>query len=316
VSDPTGRSDALPRLDVIVPTFQNLDELRECLAALDQQSSVELRVLVCVDGSTDGTLEWLSSAAFGFELIVLTHPDGRNHGRAQARNLALPHLRNEWLLLLDSDMRLEPGAAARHCALLSERDCVSVGAIEYRRTEGNLWARYLNTRGRNRYRDGATLSFNQFVTANSALSSTDFVRLGGFDWDLETYAGEDTEFAYRLATKGGRPFVYNSAALAWTVEDKTVEQAMAQFRAYGRTNLRTIHRKHPAMPHVFMTDRLGSLRLRDRMFRAVLNPSTDALARILLRWGPFAIQRRVLNYQVIRAVTSGWCEAERTEPFR
>jgi glycosyltransferase involved in cell wall biosynthesis len=299
------------RLDVVVPTYNNLAELRQCLAAVEAQASVALRVLVCVDGSMDGTTEWLEGSAFAFQLVVLTHPDGRNHGRAQARNLALPHLQNEWVLLLDSDMRLEPDAAARHCELLARRPCVSVGSIEYRRAEQNLWARYLMTRGRNRYADGAVLPFNQFVTANSAMPATEFVRLGGFDASLVAYAGEDTEFAYRLARESDLPYVYNASAKAWTIEQKSVSQAMAQFKDYGRTNLRYIHAKHPEMPHVFMTDRLSSPTRRDRLFSALMNPVSDKVASVLIRWGPFVIQRRMLDYEVIRAVTSGWTEAER-----
>ena len=81
--------------------------------------------------------------AFWFELIVMTHPDGLNHGRAQARNLALPQLRNDWVLLLDSDMRLEPDAASRHCELLPSGECVSVGSGPIPRdAKGHIWARY------------------------------------------------------------------------------------------------------------------------------------------------------------------------------
>jgi glycosyltransferase involved in cell wall biosynthesis len=295
-------------LDVIVPTYNNLAELKECIQALEQQTGVTLRVLVCVDGSTDGTLDWLRTGGFAIAIDVLTHPDDQNRGRSLTRNLALPHLRSEYVLLLDSDMRLDSGAASRHCDMLVRRDCVSVGAIEYRNTSQNLWSRYLSTRGRSRYRGGARLPFNQFTTANSAMLTRDLVKLGGFDERIVGYAGEDTEFAYRLAQDADHEFIFNEVAVAWTVEDKTLDQALAQLRAYGATNLRYIHERHPAMPHVFMTDRAGSKRIRDRAFVATLNPLTDRVVDALLPHVPFALQRYLISYKVIRAVVLGYVD--------
>jgi glycosyltransferase involved in cell wall biosynthesis len=45
---------------VITPTYNNLPELRQCLKALSQQTYTDFVAYVCVDGSTDGTLEYLS----------------------------------------------------------------------------------------------------------------------------------------------------------------------------------------------------------------------------------------------------------------
>jgi glycosyltransferase involved in cell wall biosynthesis len=101
---------------VIIPTYNNLPELRQCLKALSQQTYTDFVAYVCVDGSTDGTLEYLSSQPYEF-VKVLTHPDGRNHGRNAARNLALPYLhQHRWVAFLDSDSIPLPNWLEAFCA--------------------------------------------------------------------------------------------------------------------------------------------------------------------------------------------------------
>ncbi len=302
-----GASSALT-IDVIVPTYDNLVELKACLAALARQQTHDFKVLVCVDGSIDGTLAYLRESRFPFGLTVLQHPDRANHGRAAARNLALPHLTSEYVLLLDSDMRFAPDALAKHLEPLSQRDCVSVGDVVYLNASENLWARYIGTRGKNKSRPGAEIRPLDFVTANTAMRTEDLLAVGGFDESLTGYGGEDTELALRLVRDRRLRFVFNPAARAETVEDKTIEQGLAELRRYARTNLRAIRQRHPDPPAPFWVDRLESRRLRDRALRACLNPLTDRVVDLLLPITPFAIQRLLLNYKVVRAVFAGYAE--------
>lgn len=298
----------MPAFDVIVPTYDNLVELRACLDALATQRMRDFAVFVCVDGSTDGTAKYLEESEFSFPTQTLEHPDGANHGRAAARNLALPHLTSEYVLLLDSDMRLAPDALARHLELLSQRDCVSVGDVVYLNGRENLWARYLETRGKGKYHPGAEIAPLDFVTANTALRTEDLLAVGGFDETLTGYGGEDTELGLRLASMKGKRFVFNAGARALTVEDKTVEQGLAELHRYAATNLPAIRRRHPDLPAPFWIDRLESGRLRDRALRACLNRLSDRLVDLVLPVAPFAIQRQLLNYKVIRTVFSGYSE--------
>ena len=176
----------------MIPTFNNLAQLDTCLRHLDRQSRRDFRAIVCVDGSTDGTSEDLTTSMWSFELVVLEHPDGANRGRASARNLALGQLQAPLTCFLDSDMYLDPEALEAPC-----RPCSIAGAVRRSGQFASLnagtsrWARYLATRGTNRYPDGAMLPFNQFVTANVALHTDDVLRLGGFDESLTLYGGED-----------------------------------------------------------------------------------------------------------------------------
>ncbi len=297
-----------PGIDAIVPTYNNLDELRKCLAALRQQQVPGLRVLVCVDGSTDGTLEYLRRTDLGPAVVVLEHPDQLNHGRSAARNLALPHLASEFVLFLDSDMQLAPGAVARHLELLVQRDCVSVGDVVYLNQAENLWARYIGSRGKNKYAADARLQPTDFVTANCALRTADLLAVGGFDPTLNGYGGEDTELAFRLTEERQLPLIFNPEARAETTEAKSTEEGLAQLREFARVSLGPIRNRHAAARSWFLVDRADSTRLSDRLFRSFLNPVVDRLVDLLRVVAPFRVQRLLLNYMVIRAVFAGYRE--------
>ena len=294
-------------IDIVMPTYNNQEELRAALEALRTSSYSRFRVLVCVDGSTDGTAEYLATTHLPFSLQSVHHTDGANHGRSSARNLALEYISADYVLLMDSDMRLVPEALGQHVALIERRDCISVGDVQYLNATENPWARYLATRGKNKYATGSTIRPLDFVTANSAMRSEHLLALGGFDETLVGYGGEDTEFAFRLAARG-IPFIFNAQARALTVEPKSIDEGLRELRRYAQTNLRTIRSRYPDAPAPFRVDLDESTGWRGRLFRALLNPITDRIVDGSLSRVPWAIQRRLLNYKVIRAVFAGYRE--------
>jgi len=296
-------------LEVVIPTYNNWTQLRNCLSSLVAQDRKDFRVLVCVDGSTDDTLSGLAAVALPVTLRVLTHPDGRNRGRSAARNLALSHLDAPFVLLLDSDMRLRPDGVRAHLELLEGAAAVSVGDVVYTNGRENLWARYQGTRGKNKRRHGDALRPLDFNSQNTALPTDDLIRVGGFDESFVEYGGEDTELAMRIAEVIRRPMVFNRRAVAETVETKSVELGLAQLDRFARVNLPRIVAKHPSGPGMFHIDRLESTRITNRLFRLLLNPVVDRLADALLPRTPFAVQRQLLNYKVIRTVYRAYGEA-------
>jgi glycosyltransferase involved in cell wall biosynthesis len=299
------------QVDVVIPTFQNREELEACLGSLARQSIHGITAIVCVDGSTDDTLDFLSHGSIPLRLRVLEHRDRRNHGRAAARNLAMPHLAAKFVVLLDSDMQLEPDAIERHLDVLWRGPSVSVGAVLYANANQNLWARYQGTRGMNKAATGSRIRPLDFVTANTALLTEDLIAAGGFDETLAGYGGEDTELALRLDGVLHRQFWFNAKARAVTFEKKTYEDALQQLRQYAATNLRATRQRHPNSPAPFWIDRAESNRVRHRLFRAFLNPVSDKIAHALLPKTPFVIQRRLLDYLVIRTVFRGFAEGSR-----
>jgi GT2 family glycosyltransferase len=297
-------------IDVVIPTYNNREQALACLDSLGAQDRADLRAVVCIDGSSDGTADAIRERTDPFELLVVEHPDGRNRGRAAARNLALPHLSAPWVLFLDSDMRLRPGAIEGHLAALERAPVVSVGQVVYVNASSGLWARYQGTRGKNKRRRGDRLRPLDFNSQNVAMAAADLRAVGGFDEAFREYGGEDTELGIRLA-EAGRSLVFTADAVAETEDDVRVDDRLEQLDRFAKKNLPLIRQRHPNGPAPFWIDRLESRRLGDRLLRAMLNPVSDWLARALLPRSPFPVQRILLNYLVIRTVFRGYREATR-----
>jgi glycosyltransferase involved in cell wall biosynthesis len=298
-------------VDVVIPTYNNASQLSNCLDALERQTAPNVRALVCIDGSTDGTLDLLTGRRGALPLVVLEHADRQNHGRAATRNLGVASATAELVVFLDSDVRLEPDAIAMHVQVLDHNDCVSVGDVRYEPNDADLWGRYQATRGKHKANRSGEIRPLDFNTQNAALRRSHLVACGGFDESLSGYGGEDTELGLRLAADRGLTFVYNGAAIASTVERKSVDDALRQLDGYARTGLRQIRARHPTGPAPFWTDRLESARPGDGLLRALSNPALEWIARRLLPLSPFALQRHLLDYLVFRTVSRGYLEGLR-----
>ena len=93
--------------DIIIPTYNNFEELKNCLLAFEYQTIKNFRVFVCIDGSTDETLSFLQeySDKAPYPLRILQHADCQNHGRNATRNLSLPYVESEFLVFCDLFLR-------------------------------------------------------------------------------------------------------------------------------------------------------------------------------------------------------------------
>ncbi|MCC7405578.1 MAG: glycosyltransferase [Bdellovibrionales bacterium] len=94
----------MPRVSVVIPTFNRLSTLPRAIASVEAQSFRDWELLVVDDGSTDGTGDWLHQhPLFSGEAArgrVLVSPQ---LGVSRARNLGILHSHGEWLAFLDSD---------------------------------------------------------------------------------------------------------------------------------------------------------------------------------------------------------------------
>lgn len=97
----------VPDVTVTVVTYQCRDDVLRCLSTLSAGAgSCELEVVVVDNASTDGVAE--AVAAEHPEVKVLE--TGRNDGFGRAHNLAASRARGRYLLVLNPDTVVEPGA--------------------------------------------------------------------------------------------------------------------------------------------------------------------------------------------------------------
>ena len=295
--------------DIIVPTYNNCGELKACLDGFSRQTYTSFRVFVCVDGSTDETGTWLREQTFSFPCEVLEHNDKQNHGRNATRNLALPHLTAPLLCFVDSDLVPDPDLLERHADVLTALDCVSVGDVVYTDAGTNIWAEYSQSRGKNKYPDGARIPYYYLATGNAAHRTKYFLALGGQDASMSRYGGGDTEYALRLHAHARLPVVFTASARCTGRMNRTLEHALALFEECGRTNLRIIHLRHPQEDRVFYLWRLTGSRLSDRIFRGCLQPMIAQTLQRIAPYMPRELAIVCINYCIITRLWMGWNSA-------
>jgi cellulose synthase/poly-beta-1,6-N-acetylglucosamine synthase-like glycosyltransferase len=310
---PDSDSDVQPALDVIIPSFNNLANLKRCLLSLSAPKqdypAERYRLIVCVDGSTDGTQSWLKNIISGepvadvvqgdeaaeeaetgtalrsTRIILWEHADGGNHGRNATRNLALEVINADRIIFLDSDMRVQPDFLQAHVTPWKDADDreIRVGKISYTNADENLWAAYLQRRGAGKFGHGEPLPYYYLVTGNSSMPAEAFKEVGGQDAAMRTYGGGDTEFAIRLHKEIGLPLRYNARAEAFSDMEKDLRFALQQMIEFGGINLPYILEKHPGHDQLFNVRRMLSPGFKGCMLRFGLSQLPESLPESILR---------------------------------
>ena len=93
-----------PRVAVIVPSWNSVDDLSECVTSLRSQVGVELELMVVDNGSEDGSVEYLDRES----VPHISLP--RNLGFAAAVNLGFASTEAEAVMTVNSDTVLEAEA--------------------------------------------------------------------------------------------------------------------------------------------------------------------------------------------------------------
>ena len=108
---------AAPRVSVIIPNWNGLHLLPECLDALLAQQFREFEAVVVDNGSADGSAEWLAER---YPMVrVIRRPD--NGGFSRAVNDGIRATRGEYVALLNNDAVPEPSWLGALVAALDAR---------------------------------------------------------------------------------------------------------------------------------------------------------------------------------------------------
>jgi len=97
------------KISVIIPSWNRADRLAEALESVRTQTLAPYEVIVVDDGSTDNTRALLAS-----DFPEVRYIFQQNHGVSHARNTGIRAASGDWIALLDSDDRWEPGKLQAH----------------------------------------------------------------------------------------------------------------------------------------------------------------------------------------------------------
>lgn len=224
-------------LSVLIPTLNRRELLVRKFASLNEQtlSDTDFEVIVCDDGSTDGTRKWLAEVRPSFRVRVLTPAE--KLGAARARNLCAENATGEVLLLSDDDCLLAPEALAEHLAA-HRRFSKSV-------IIGRLTLPTPLRQGKHRepfekvFGVGSRALWINATGANTSVPTWAFRQVGGYDAGFVEYGGEDPHLALKLRALGlefrraPRALAYHAARqLSGNFQTKAFAAGRAQWRVY------------------------------------------------------------------------------------
>ncbi len=93
------------RVSVVIPTFNRKDLLIDTVQSVLEQSVQPHEVIICDDGSTDGTEEYFTSH---LDRRIKFVKCGRNGRPARPRNIGIAKASGDWIAFSDSDDLWEP----------------------------------------------------------------------------------------------------------------------------------------------------------------------------------------------------------------
>jgi GT2 family glycosyltransferase len=234
-------------LSVVVCTYQRLAGLRDSLATVLEQDPVPggSETIVVVDGSTDGTAQWLAGRRDPDLRVIVQE----NRGPAAARNRGVREARGRAVLFLDDDVHASPGLARAHAGRQEHQEAVVLGPLPLLRrgpvsflAEGvDRWAQALAGRLAT---PGYAPRLADFCFANASVAQSILRRCGGFDEGFREYGNEDLDYGWRLLQEGV-PVVFAPEAVARQHYAKDFSTWVGEWRSVGRADI-ALWRRHPA----------------------------------------------------------------------
>ena len=237
---------ALPRISVVAPTYNRLGSLPQFVEPLLREPGLH-ELVVAVDGSDDGSVEWLEDRRRTDSRIVPL--DLPNRGAGAARQAGVEAATGEVVLLLDDDVIARPGLveghARQHSAL--ERKVV-VGYMPNdwtvlppgRRGIAYVYRRAYETHCAGFVRDPEFI-LHGFWGGNFSMPRDDCLQVG--IEGLQIHRGQDDrEFGIRCA-KAGMSGTFDRSLMGEHLYDRTLEQYRSECRILGQTAV-MIHEVH------------------------------------------------------------------------
>jgi peptidoglycan/xylan/chitin deacetylase (PgdA/CDA1 family) len=275
------------KISIVIPTYNGRNVLARTFPAVLQQEVApgDYEVVVVVDGSTDGTAEFVRKLDPACALHVVEQP---NRGPGAARNAGIKAARGELVLLLDDDMRCDPDLARRHIAAHQRaRSSLVFGPVrvapESRPGLATDWMRENLERYFAEIRAlGPHSPFRLWVHSNCSARRDVLLASGGYDESFR-WAHEDADLAIRLWQSGVR-FVFEQDIVVQLVYTKGAAQLGGERAVRIGASEARLCRKHAGYRPWSMFAMLGDDSLARRLpARLVCSslPSPQPLLKIL-----------------------------------
>ena len=200
----------MPLFSVIIPTYNRADGLKKSLASLVAQTNKDFEVIICDDGSIDGTKEVVESYRNQLDLIYVWEENWG--GPARPRNQGLKLARADWICFLDSDDWWYPDKLAECARHLAAVDIIYHDLDVYNDVSDRpLWL----LRSRQLMADSFTdlmLNSNALFNSSVVVRKSVLAAVGGLSEDKKLIGLEDFDCWLKIA-KINKRFLYLPQAL-------------------------------------------------------------------------------------------------------
>ena len=193
-------------LSVVVISLNEGESLRRTVDNLRDTLPPQSEIIVVDDGSTDGSVGFLSD---GYPGVTLLRPEERL-GVARARNFGAQHATGDVLVFSDAHVRTPEGWSAPLLELLARPNVGAVApAIGMMQPEGpgstgygQKWCDASLAVGWLSQQSGTPYPVPLLCGCFLALRRDVFAEIGGFDSGMVVWGAEDSELSIRLWTFG------------------------------------------------------------------------------------------------------------------
>jgi len=203
-----------PAVSVVIPAWNRLDLLQPVLASFLEESARTPAEIVVVDDGSEPPVASLLERMGAMDKIHLMR-QRENGGRGSALNTGFAAARGEIVIVVDSDIRPEPGFIAEHVqahAQSTNPKATFTGALHWGFDAG-LLGRLLGARANPRMEDHqGTLPWTLWYTDNWSFRRAAFTAEEmRFDTQYRAWGFEDLELGYRLQQSGATNLLLSTA---------------------------------------------------------------------------------------------------------
>jgi len=188
-------------ISVVIVSYNTTDLIGGCLASVEEGQGVTLEIFVVDNASTDGSAEAVRK---GFPAVHLVE-NPENRGFGAANNQVLSQCRGRYLVLLNPDTVVSPGAFREMAAYMDAHPRVGLAGPRITNPDGShqdsVSFRYPGQKHTAGELDGLAGSIACVMGACQIVRPELMKRIGGFDEDFFMY-GEDQDLCLRIRRSG------------------------------------------------------------------------------------------------------------------
>lgn len=217
-------------ISIVIPTYNGVHKIAKLLDSLLYQTVQNFEIVVSIDGSTDGTLEYLKNRKKDFNNFIIL--SNLNSGRSICRNKGANAANGTLLVFLDDDMRATPNLIEQHILMHQKYvNSIVVGGqmeeIDACNADIQLYKAYLSRKWSETTDEKAKTPY--ITAANFSISKSLFIDLGMFDERLTD--AEDYHLAV-LAFENNVDIYFKPDLLAWHDDFISCKSYIKRLREY------------------------------------------------------------------------------------